>query len=103
MYKKVFIATSFIFSYISLAQVGVGTSNPHASSILEIESSNKGFLPPRLTSLERFMISDPAEGLIVFCTNCCMSGTMSFFNGAKWTNLIDCSETDNDEMGFQMT
>lgn len=91
---------SIVFCYITNAQVGIGTSNPSSSSILEVESSNKGFLPPRLTVLERNLISSPAEGLTVYCKNCCVTGTISFYSGTKWNNILDCSATDYDDDGI---
>ena len=55
---------------------GVGINetgaNPNPSAILDVESSNKGFLPPRLTTSQRDAIINPADGLIIFntTTNC---------------------------------
>lgn len=48
--------------------VGIGNSNPDASAALDISSSTKGFLPPRMTSVEMSSISNPANGLLVFNT-----------------------------------
>lgn len=48
--------------------IGIGTSNPHASAALDISSTSKGFLPPRMTVTEIEAIASPANGLIVFCT-----------------------------------
>lgn len=45
-------------------------SNPHPSAILELKSAEKGFLPPRLTTVERDAIDSPAEGLLIFNTDC---------------------------------
>ncbi|MFT7628167.1 MAG: hypothetical protein ACI9OS_001824 [Ulvibacter sp.] len=50
------------------AQVGIGTITPDASSILDISSTTKGLLMPRLTTLERNNITLPATGLIIFNT-----------------------------------
>ncbi|KJD36273.1 hypothetical protein PW52_06685 [Tamlana sedimentorum] len=55
----------FIFNE-TYAQVGIGTTNPNASSILDIESTTQGVLTPRMTSLQRLAIVSPAEGLLVF-------------------------------------
>ena len=82
------------------AQVGIGTTTPHASSILEVESNNKGFLPPRLTHNLRNSIPSPSEGLIVYCTDCCDNGMLSVYNGTKWTYPIDCSQIDLDDDGI---
>lgn len=48
--------------------VGIGTNSPDASAALDIASTNKGFLPPRMTSTERDAISNPAKGLMIFNT-----------------------------------
>ena len=48
--------------------VGIGVS-PVNSAILQIDSTTKGFLPPRMTNTQRTSISSPAIGLIVYCTD----------------------------------
>jgi uncharacterized protein (TIGR02145 family) len=50
------------------ANVGVGTITPEESSALEIKSTTKGFLPPRMTASEIAVIQDPADGLMVYNT-----------------------------------
>lgn len=50
------------------AQVGINTTTPDPSSILDIESSTSGLLIPRLTSTARDNITDPAIGLMFFNT-----------------------------------
>lgn len=51
---------------VSICPLGTPPDN---SAILEIKSVDKGFLPPRLTSLERDAIENPAEGLIIYNTD----------------------------------
>lgn len=53
---------------ISSAQIGIGTTTPDASSILDIQSITQGMLPPRMTSAQRTAITSPANGLMVFDT-----------------------------------
>lgn len=48
--------------------VGIGTTSPENSAILDISSSTKGFLPPRMTKTQIENIQNPTTGLIVFCT-----------------------------------
>jgi hypothetical protein len=48
--------------------VGIGNTNPDASAALDISSSTKGFLTPRMTSVEMSSISNPTNGLLVFNT-----------------------------------
>jgi hypothetical protein len=57
-----------------------------ASAILDIQSTTKGFLPPRMTTTQRNAIASPATGLIVY------DNTLNdpfYFNGTAWTMLQD--------------
>ena len=61
------LAVIGLFSYSSLnAQIGVGTTTPDASSILDVSSTSKGLLAPRMTTAERIGIDGPAGGLLVY-------------------------------------
>ena len=67
---KYFLIQFVLLSSISIyAQVGIGTTTPDVSSILDVSSSTKGFLMPRLTTIERDLISLPATGLMIFNTS----------------------------------
>jgi hypothetical protein len=62
----------FFFLFISsaaFAQTGIGTTAPNASAKLEIASTDKGFLLPRMTSAQRTAITSPANGLLVYQTD----------------------------------
>ena len=76
-------ALALAFSSSVFSQVGIGTINPHASAELDVTSTSKGFLPPRLTTTQRNAISSPATGLTIYNTtlNC-----MEYFNGTGWLN-----------------
>jgi len=67
-------------------QVAVNTdgSNPAASAILDAKSTEKGFLPPRLTHDERDAIVNPAEGLVIYNRD---RKILEMFNGSIWTVL----------------
>lgn len=49
-------------------ETGFGSTSNHASALVQIDSSTKGFLPPRMTTTERNAISSPAAGLIIYNT-----------------------------------
>lgn len=66
------------------AQVGIGTPTPNASAQLDVSSTSKGFLPPRLTSEQRDAIESPAEGLVIYNTN---TLSLEFFAGYGWISL----------------
>ncbi len=73
---------------IGIAQVGINTQNPDLSAALDISSTTQGFLPPRLTYDEMKAISNPAQGLIVYCTDCMgPQGTIIIFNGEVWVDF----------------
>ncbi len=55
---------------LTSGQIGVGTTTPHASSILHISSTNKGVLVPRMTTSQRNAITSPANGLLIYNTDC---------------------------------
>ena len=59
---------AIFFIIKGFCQVGIGTQNPNPSAQLDVTSSNKGFLPPRMTSVERDAISNPEPGLMIFNT-----------------------------------
>ncbi len=54
------------------AQTVIGAPAPDPSAMLDVQSTSKGFLPPRMTTAERNAIENPATGLLVFNTtlNC---------------------------------
>ena len=65
--------------------MGIGTTTPATSAKLDISSTTQGFLPPRLTIAQRNGISNPAEGLEIWNTDC---KELQVFNGTTWTNMI---------------
>jgi hypothetical protein len=76
-------------SFTSIAQVGIGgTTTPDASAALEIESTTKGFLLPRMTLVQINAIATPAEGLMVYCLDCSTKG-LFVNNGTEFINSIN--------------
>ncbi|MDD3860406.1 MAG: hypothetical protein PHW83_09430 [Bacteroidales bacterium] len=80
------------FSFYTNAQnVGINTDTPDASALLELNSTTQGFLPPRLSTVERDAISSPAEGLIIYNTT---EKCINYYNGTIWLSLCgNISET----------
>jgi subtilisin-like proprotein convertase family protein len=64
--------------------VGIGTADPENSAALDVNSSNKGFLPPRLTYPQRLAIESPAEGLMIYNLD---TKTINYFDGTQWKNM----------------
>lgn len=53
---------------IANAQIGIGTSTPNPSAILDLTSTTKGLLLPRISALEQLALVNPAIGLTIFNT-----------------------------------
>jgi hypothetical protein len=84
--KNIILTLIITLSLNAFAQVGVNTTNPDPSAILDVESTTSGFLPPRMTEIQMNDINSPAEGLIVYCTDCFSNGLQSF-DGVKWQSI----------------
>lgn len=68
-YKIFYLLLFFISCFSGNAQIGIGTTSPNASSVLDITSTTQGLLPPRMTTVQRNAIVTPADGLIVYDTD----------------------------------
>ncbi len=101
---KLIIAILF-FATSAMAQVAINTSgnNPDASAMLEVTSTSKGLLIPRMTAAQRGQIANPATGLLVYQTD----GTTGFYynagtpSAANWiqlssTLITELEDADND-------
>lgn len=100
--KKFILSTLVILPTLVFSQVGIGTNTPDNSAKLEVNSTNKGFLPPRVSltgTNDSATISSPANGLLVY--NTATAGTSPnnvvpgyyYYNGTSWTKLSNA--TDN--------
>lgn len=75
---------------ISGNQIGINNVSPSASAAVDITTTTKGLLPPRMTTSQRNAISSPATGLTLYCTDCTASdastGVEQTYNGSTWKN-----------------
>lgn len=65
------------------AKIG-GTSAANAKAVLDLESTTKGFLPPRMSEAQRDAISSPPTGLVVFNTT---TNELNRYNGTSWAEV----------------
>jgi hypothetical protein len=89
LFALIWGSTSVLFG-----QVGINPSGaePHPSAGLDVDFSNRGLLPPRMTTSERDAIANPAEGLQIFNTsNKCLE---HFVNGIWQAISCACSIPD---------
>ena len=80
------LATASFSSLNTFAQVSISPSgaDPEPSAMLDVQSTDKGLLIPRMTASQREDIDTPATGLTVFVTD---DSRFYFFDGANWSLL----------------
>ena len=78
--------------------MGIGTNSPNASAQLEVNSTSKGFLPPRVAltgTADVTTIASPATGLLVYNTNTAGTSPSNvmpgfyYYDGSKWQRIIN--------------
>ena len=87
MVKSFTLAFFVLCSTVSFAQtsnVGIGTTTPDASSILDLKSNSKVLLVPRLTTNQRLAILKPAEGVVGYES---AVGCFFYFKNNQWASL----------------
>ncbi len=90
MIKRIILSSILFLAFNTLqSQVGIGTETPEASSVLDINSTSKGLLVPRMTQIQKNAIPNPATGLLLYQTD----GTVGFYSydGSNWLLLINNS------------
>ncbi len=89
MKKRFILLSAFsLFCFASYSQsLGINTdgSPAHASAILDVKSTEKGFLSPRMTTIQRDAIASPAAGLEIYNTT---TNTKNVFNGTSWMSNV---------------
>ena len=84
---------------LAQAQTGgvrIGTAGTHdPSAALDVSSTAKGLLPPRLSTAQRNAIASPAAGLTIYNTS---TGVLNTWNGTAWVTVPGGSVTGNDKV-----
>lgn len=96
MQKILYLTLLLCVNNYCFSQVGIGTTTPDPSSILDVESTTQGFLPPRMTTAQITAITNPAEGLFIYNLD---DNCFQYYNGTAWSgclgetpnNALDCS------------
>ena len=90
--NEIVIGNASATKTILRGNVGVGTTAPHASSIFDLTSTSKGFLPPRMTTAQRNAIASPEPGLTIYNTS---TSELQVYNGSIWTISTESGGTNN--------
>ena len=95
-FQMLALAVGVVVSMPSFAQkdnIGIGTTKPDPSAVLDVNSSNKGLLMPRMSLQQRSAIQNPAVGLVVYQTDI-LSG-FYFFDGKDWKSISSGNELNS--------
>ncbi len=92
-YKQIYLTMKHIITLLILIltisiqaqSVGINTASPHSSAALDIQSTDKGLLIPRMTTAQRNGILPPVDGLLVFDNT---SQSFWFMTSGSWVELV---------------
>ena len=108
MKNKLRLLLLLLFPTLFFAQVGIGTTTPDVSAKLEVNATNKGFLPPRvaLTSAsDTATITTPATGLFIYNTATAgaepydVTPGFYYYGGSQWLRIINQQADGNIGIG----
>ncbi len=85
-YILFFLLLALTAQSISAQSVGIGTTTPNIRAALDISSSNKGVLFPRMTTSQRLTITTPPNGLMVYDTD---KNTLHHYDGTSWRAILN--------------
>ncbi len=82
--SSAYSAQNLVMAFGTSGNVGIATSAPNPSAALDVSSTSRGFLPPRMTSAQRNAIPSPVEGLVIYNTE---EKALNLFDGVAWSSL----------------
>ncbi|MEI6436432.1 MAG: hypothetical protein WCP32_16510 [Bacteroidota bacterium] len=82
-------------TFTAIGQVSINNDNsgPDPSAMLDVKSTDRGFLPPRMTTGQMNSIVTPLEGLLVYNTSV---NSLYWFNGTTWKRFNEFNYTETD-------
>ncbi len=93
MMRNVYLTFMVMFFTGSMfAQVGINSdgANPDGSAMLDVNSTTRGLLPPRMTTIQRDAIVSPVAGLIIYNTD---NKRIEVFYGQNWGSIFVSSSS----------
>ena len=84
--KKIITALAIFASTFAFSQVGIGTTSPHSSSILDLTASDKALMLPRVANSNN--IATPGNGMMIYAVN---PKCFKAYQDGAWLDLTTCS------------
>jgi len=81
---------NLLFSQVSINSSG---DPPNGSAMLDVSSTTKGFLPPRMTQAQRTSITSPVAGLLIYQTD--NTAGYYYYTGANWVSIESAGTGSN--------
>lgn len=106
--KKYLLLSPLLISMTMFSQVGIGTTSPDPSSILDIRSSNSGLLVPRVnltSTTDAITIPNPAESLLVYNLNTINNVSRGFYywQDNVWTPIKSNNDGGGSNTSWNLT
>ncbi|PVW14329.1 hypothetical protein [Marixanthomonas spongiae] len=96
--QTLFLITVFLALTNGIAQVGINTTTPAGGSMLDVNSTNKGMLVPRVDIVDLNTIAPVTggntESLLVYNTNSTTGKGFHYWNGLRWVNIGNTVDDD---------
>jgi Chaperone of endosialidase len=86
------IITTTLISMANAQNVGIGTTTPNSSAILDVSSTTKGMLMPRMSTTQRNAIVSPAQGLTILNTD---DKCIDIYDGTNWIKNCGYKQGDS--------
>ena len=84
--KKIITALAIFASTFAFSQVGIGTTSPHSSSILDLTATDKALLLPRVANSNN--IATPVNGMMIYAVN---PKCFKAYQGGAWVDISPCT------------
>ena len=97
---QILVTNGFGSFSCALDGVAIGGSTASSSAILDLQSTTKGFLPPRMTTAQREGIASPVNGLIVYDTD---EEALLYFSGGEWKSSGSVSPSTSPSMSLNFS
>ncbi len=90
--QRIVLSSIFVLCFLFAKAQSLTIDPSNASAILQVSSTSKGIIIPKMTSTERVAISTPISGLLVYDTT---TSSFWYYNGTAWTSFSSALVSTN--------